>query len=77
MKEVYVIPAVDEIVPEPWIALVNEVPGLANIVVGDQMLQFIAPDEYSTAGTLLWETGMDEALAPDSSPPHRFAGWRS
>jgi hypothetical protein len=77
MKEVYVIPAVDEIVPEPCIALVNEVPGLANIVVGDQMLQFIAPDEYSTAGTLLWEIGMDEALAPDSSPPHRFAGWRS
>jgi len=77
MKEVYVIPAVDEIVPEPCIALVNEVPGLANISVGDQMLQFIAPDEYSTAGTLLWEIGMDEALAPDSSPPHRFAGWRS
>ena len=77
MKEVYVIPAVDEIVPEPCIALVNEVPGLVNISVGDQMLQFIASDEYSTAGTLLWETGMDEALAPDSSPPHRFAGWRS
>lgn len=77
MKEVYVIPAVDEIVPEPCIVLVNEVPGLSNISVGDQMLQFIAPDEYSTAGTLLWETGMDEALAPDSSPPHRFAGWRS
>ena len=77
MKEVYVIPAVDEIVPEPCIALVNEVPGLAKISVGDQMLQFIAPDEYSTAGTLIWETGMDEALAPDSSPPHRFAGWRS
>lgn len=77
MKEVYVIPAVDEIVPEPWKLLVNEVPGLSNISVGDQMLQFIAPDEYSTAGTLLWETGMDEALAPDSSPPHRFAGWQS
>lgn len=30
-----------------------------------------------TAGTLIWETEMDEALAPDSSPPHRFAGWRS
>jgi len=77
MKEVYVIPAVDEKVPEPCIALINAVPGLANIQVGDQMLQFIATDEYSTAGTLLWETGMDEALAPDSSPPHRFAGWRS
>ena len=77
MKEVYVIPAVDEIVPEPCIALINSVPGLANIAVGDQMLQFIAPDEYSTAGTLIWETGMDPALAPDSSPPHRFAGWRS
>ncbi len=77
MKEVYVIPAVDDIVPEPCIALINEVPGLVNISVGDQMLQFIAPDEYSTAGTLIWETGMDEALAPDSSPPHRFAGWRS
>ena len=77
MKEVYVIPAVDEKVPEPCIALINAVPGLANIQVGDQMLQFLASDEYSTAGTLLWETGMDEALAPDSSPPHRFAGWRS
>ena len=77
MKEVYVIPAVDEKVPEPCIALINAVPGLANIQVGDQMLQFIATDEYSTAGTLLWETGMDEALAPDSSPPHRFAGWRT
>ena len=77
MKEVYVIPAVDEIVPEPCIALINAVPGLANISVGDQMLQFIASDEYSTAGTLIWETGMSVALAPDSSPPHRFAGWRS
>ena len=77
MKEVYVIPAIDEKVPEPCIALVNAVPGLANIQIGDQMLQFIAPDEYSTAGTLIWETGMDPALAPDSSPPHRFAGWRS
>lgn len=77
MKEVYVIPDVDEKVPEPCIALINAVPGLANIQVGDQMLQFIALDEYSTAGTLIWETGMDEALAPDSSPPHRFAGWRT
>lgn len=77
MKEVYVIPAVGEKVPEPCIALINAVPGLANIQVGDQMLQFIAPDEYSTAGTLIWETGMDEALAPDSSPAHRFAGWRT
>jgi len=77
MKEVYVIPAVDEKVPEPCITLINAVPGLANIQVGDQMLQFIAPDEYSTAGILIWETGMDPALAPDSSPPHRFAGWRS
>jgi hypothetical protein len=77
MKEVYVIPAVDEKVPEPCIALINTVPGLANIQVGDQMLQFIATDEYSTAGTLIWETGMDPALAPDSSPPHRFAGWSS
>ena len=77
MKEVYVIPAVDEIVPEPCIALINAVPGLANISVGDQMLQFIASDEYSTAGTLIWETGMSTELAPDSSPPHRFAGWRS
>ena len=77
MKEVYVIPAVDEIVPEPCIALINAVSGLANIQVGDQMLQFIAPDKYSTAGTLLWETGMNAALAPDSSPPHRFAGWRT
>jgi len=77
MKEVYVIPAVDEKVPEPCIALINAVPGLANIQVGDQMLQFIAPDEYFTVGTLIWETGMDEAIAPDSSPPHRFAGWRS
>lgn len=77
MKEVYVIPDVDEIVPEPCIALINAVPGLANIQVGDQMLQFLAPDEYSTAGTLIWETGMNEALAPDSSPPHRFAGRRT
>ena len=77
MNEVYVIPDVDEIVPEPCIALINAVPGLASIAVGDQMLQFIAPDEYSTAGTLIWETGMNEALAPDSSPPHRFAGWRT
>jgi len=77
MKEVYVIPAVDEKVPEPCIALINTVPGLANIQVGDQMLQFLAQDEYSSAGTLIWETGMDEALAPDSSPPHRFAGWRN
>ncbi len=77
MKEVYVIPAVDERVPEPCIALINAVPGLASIAVGDQMLQFLAQDEYSTAGNLLWETGMDPALAPDSSPPHRFAGWRT
>lgn len=77
MKEVYAIPAVDEIVPEPWKLLINEVPGLANISVGDQMLHFIASDEYSTAGILLWETGMDEALAPESFPPHRFAGWRT
>ena len=77
MKEVYVIPAVDEIVPEPCIALINAVPGLANISVGDQMLQFIASDEYSTAGTLIWETGMSTELAPDSFPMHRFAGWRS
>ena len=77
MKEVYVIPAVDEKVPEPCIALINAVPGLANIQVGDQMLQFLAPDEYSTAGTLIWKTGMNPALAPDSSPPHRFAGWRT
>ena len=77
MKEVCVIPDVDERVPEPCIALINAVPGLANIQVGDQMLQFIAPDEYSTAGTLIWEIGMDEALAPDSSPSHRFAGWRT
>lgn len=75
MKEVYVIPAVDEIVPEPCIALINAVPGLANISVGDQMLQFIASDEYSTAGTLIWETGMSTELAPNSSPPHHFAGW--
>ena len=77
MKEVYVIPTVDEIVPEPCIALINAKSGLANIAVGDQMLQFIAQDDYDTAGTLLWETGMNEDLAPDSSPPHRFAGWRS
>ncbi len=77
MKEVYVIPAVDEIVPEPCIALINAVPGLANISVGDQMLHFLASDEYSTAGTLLWETGMNVNLTPDSSPPHRYAGWRT
>lgn len=77
MKEVYVIPAVNEIVPEQCIALINAVPGLANISVGDQMLQLITPDEYSTAGTLIWETGMSTEFAPDSFPRHRFAGWRS
>jgi hypothetical protein len=77
MKEVYVIPEIDEIIPEPCIVLSNAVTGLPDIEVGDQMLQFLAPDDYDTAGVLLWETGMDESLAPDSSPPHRFAGWCS
>ncbi len=77
MKEVYVIPAVDELIPEPWTLLVNQIPELVNISVGDQMLHFLASDEYSTAGTLLWETGMNVNLTPDSSPPHRYAGWRT
>ena len=69
-KEVYIIPDVDEEVPEPCILLVNA-------ATGDQMLHAIVPDEYSTKGTLLWETGMAEGLAPDSNPPHRYAGWRT
>ena len=69
-KEVYIIPDIDEEVPEPCILLVNA-------ATGDQMLHAIVPVSYSTKGTLLWETGMDSKLAPDSNPPHRYAGWRS
>lgn len=77
MKEFYIIPAIDEQIPEPSIVLVNAVPNLPNITVGEQMIQFIGPDDYITLGTLLWSTGMNPSLAPDSNPPHRFAGWRT
>jgi hypothetical protein len=69
-KEVYIIPDIDEEVLEPSELLVNA-------ATGDQMLHAIVPLSYSTKGTLLWETGMDEGLVPDSDPPHRFAGWRT
>lgn len=69
-KDVYVIPAIDEVFPAPSELLVDA-------VTGNQMLHAIVPVDYATKGTLLWETGVDEKLAPDSNPPHRFAGWRS
>ena len=69
-KEVYIVPDIDEEVPEPCILLVNT-------ATGDQRLHAIVPVSYTTKGTLLWETGVDEKLAPDSNPPHRFAGWRT
>ena len=69
-KEVYVIPAVDEEIPKDGILLVDA-------VTGDQMIHAIVPIDYTTEGTLLWETGMDPTTAPDSNPSNRFAGWRT
>lgn len=74
-KEIYYIPGDGERIPEGSIPLINAVSGIVG--VGDQMLHAIVPDDFDTAGTMLWEAGTNEALAPDSSPPNRFAGWRN
>lgn len=76
-KEIYYIPADGERIPEGSIPLINAVSGIAGIGVGDQMLHAIVDDDFDTAGVMIWETGIDEALAPDASPPNRFAGWRT
>jgi len=69
-KEVYIIPAVDEEIPENSILLIDS-------TTGNQMIHAIVPIDYKTGGDLLWETGMDSKSAPDSDPPNRFAGWRT
>ena len=75
MKEVCVIPGVDELIPAPCVILSNSKSGLAAIAVGEQFLDAIVDSDYYTAGTLIWETGMAPELRPESSPAHRFAGW--
>ena len=47
-KEVYVIPAIDEEVPENSILLIDA-------ATGNQMIHAIVPIDYTTDGTLLWE----------------------
>lgn len=74
-KEIICIPADGEEFPAQSIVLINTVAGLA-IPVGDQYIHAIVDGEFGTQGTLLWETGMSESLAPESSPKHRYAGWR-
>ncbi len=76
MKEIYYIPGDGELIPAGSIPLINAVSGVTGIGVGDQMLHSIVEDDFDTAGTVIWEDGMDEALAPDSNPPNRFAGIR-
>jgi hypothetical protein len=77
MKEIYYIPGENELIPAGAIPLINAVSGITGIGVGEQMLHVLVEDDFDTAGTMIWETGKDEALAPDSSSLHRFAGWRS
>lgn len=77
MKEIYYIPGDGELIPEGAIPLINAVSGVAGIGVGEQMLHAIVDDDFDTAGTMLWETWMNKELAPDSSPPNRFDGWRN
>lgn len=69
-KEVYIVPGIDEEIPDNSILLINQ-------STGNQMVHAIVPIYYTTDGTLLWETGMDPESAPDSYPPNRFAGWRT
>ena len=74
-KEIICIPADGEEFPAQSIVLTNAAPGLS-IPVGDQYIHAIVDEGFQTQGTLLWETGMSESLAPESSPKHRYAGWR-
>ena len=74
-KEIICIPADGEEFLDSSIVLTNTVAGLS-IPVGDQYIHAIVDDAFQTQGTLLWETGMSESLAPESSPKHRYAGWR-
>lgn len=67
-KEIYVIPGIDEEVPENSILLISDDTKV-------EILHSIVQDDYKTAGTILWETGMNTNLIPNSKPPHKFAGW--
>lgn len=73
-KEIICIPADGEEFPNQSVVLTNTVAGLA-IPVGDQYIHAIVDEEFQTLGILLWETGMNRSLAPESTPKHRFAGW--
>lgn len=73
-KELMCIPADGEEFPEPAVILENAKSGLV-ISVGEQYVHSLVPQDFVPRGTLLWETGMDQALSPEASPPHRFAGW--
>lgn len=73
-KEIICIPADGEEFPSQSVVLTNTVAGLS-IPVGDQYIHAIVDAEFQTLGTLLWETGMERSLAPESNPKHRFAGW--
>lgn len=67
-KEIYFIPDVDEEIPENSILLIDN-------TTHEEVLHAIVPIDYTTGGTIFWETGMDKSLIPNSNPPHRFAGW--
>lgn len=69
-KEIYIIPGIDEEVPENSILLIRN-------DTQEEMLHVIVPSDYITDGTILWETGMDTKLIPNSKPPHQFAGWNA
>ncbi len=73
-KEIICIPADGEEFPSQSVVLTNTVAGLS-IPVGDQYIHAIVDAEFQTQETLLWETGMERSLTPESNPKHRFAGW--
>lgn len=73
-KEIICIPADGEEFPSQSVVLTNTVAGLS-IPVGDQYIHAIVDAEFQTQGTLLWGTGMERSLTPESNPKHRFAGW--
>jgi hypothetical protein len=73
-KEIVCIPTDGEEFLNQSVVLTNTVVGLA-IPVGNQYIHAIVDYGFQTQGTLLWETGMERSLAPESTPKHRFAGW--
>ena len=75
-KEIYYLPAENEEIPYEGVLQVNAVSGIPGLAVGDQYIHVIVGDDFKSAGTVFWETGMAEP-SPDPAVPARYAGWRT